>query len=77
MEPIAIQIFASVVASTLVGMGAAYMTAVKAISGLRERVKSLEQKADSASDLSERMVRLETKIDMLLGGQLKQRNDRE
>lgn len=71
MEDVALQIVASVVASTLVGMGAAYLTAAKAISALSERVKSLEAQADSMADMRERMVRLETKIDLLLGGKLK------
>jgi hypothetical protein len=57
-------------ASVIVGMGSAYLTAQKVLAEHRVRLETLEQLV-SRIDLdsrggTERLVRLETKLDMLL-----------
>lgn len=62
-----------VVASVVVGMGSAYLTATttlarmdEKLSAMEARVESLEGKTDKQQDLSERLIRVETKLDAVL-----------
>lgn len=62
-----------VVASVVVGMGSAYLTATTALARMDEklvameaRVESLEGATDKQQDLSERLIRVETKLDAVL-----------
>lgn len=68
---------ASVLTSLIVGMAAAYLTAMTTIAVFEERIKNLEAKAVESKIerkvaaekdvlLSERMIRVETKIDVLI-----------
>lgn len=70
MEDLILQTTLQVVGSVAVGMGAAYLTAQKTLASLVERVRALEARAEATADQSERLVRLETKIDLLLSGRL-------
>ncbi len=71
----------SVISSLIVGMGAAWLAAQKAMATYQVRLTTVEEAVRrieaSDRDATERLVRLETKIDLLLAGKLKEHQENQ
>lgn len=70
MSEILVVVLPSVLSSLVVGMGSSYLTAQKVLAEHRIRLSELENKVDRIEETdrtsSERLVRLETKMDIIL-----------
>ena len=59
-------VVASLIASMIVGMGSAYLTANAAVARLEVKVQRNEEEITELRKDRERMVRVETKLDVLI-----------